>query len=343
MVSGAVLVTDELQLRALGTPPEGWRHALWSELEAGDVPAADVRFAVISRAGGPARRRALRELPAVEHVQVLSVGYDYVAEYVPPGARLHNAAAVIAETTAEQALLGILAVLRRLPQYVRAQERSDWVDVDDPGSEIPAAALESLVGATVVQLGHGVVGKALARRLEACGAVVVPFARSARTEAGRQVHALADVGEWLPRADVVASALPLGPETHGFVDAAFLARMRDGALFGNVGRGATVDTAALLGELATGRIRASLDVVDPEPLPADHPLWRMPNVLLTPHMAGDARSTARDLAALVAAQVEAYRAGRPLVDDVTDLADLAPAPLHQPPGLADPRWRGRVG
>ncbi|WP_181783627.1 NAD(P)-dependent oxidoreductase, partial [Pseudonocardia pini] len=320
MASGAVLVTDELQRQALGTPPEGWRYALWAELEAGDVPAAEVGFAVISREGGTARRTLLRGLPAVEHVQVLSVGYDYVAEYVPPGARLHNAASVIAETTAEQGLLGILAVLRRLPQYVRAQDRADWVDVDDPGSEIPAAALDSLVGATVVQLGHGVVGKALARRVEACGAEVVPFARSARTEAGREVRALAEVGEWLPRADVVASALPLGPGTQGFVDAAFLARMRDGALFTNVGRGPTVDTTALVTELATGRIRASLDVVEPEPLPADHPLWRMPNVLLTPHMAGDARTTARDLAALVAAQVETYRAGRPLIDDVTDQA-----------------------
>jgi phosphoglycerate dehydrogenase-like enzyme len=260
----------------------------------------------------------MRKLSRVERVQVLSVGYDYVAEYVPAGARLHNAASVIAETTAEQGLLGILAALRRLPDYVRAQDRGDWVDVDDPTSAIPASVLESLVGATVVQLGHGVVGKALARRLEACGATVVPFARTARVEAGRHVRPLGELENWLARADVVASALPLGPETRRFVDAAFLARMGDGALFSNIGRGATVDTAALVAELATGRIRASLDVVDPEPLPADHPLWRMPNVLLTPHMAGDARSTARDLAALVAGQVEAYRAGRPLIDDVTD-------------------------
>jgi phosphoglycerate dehydrogenase-like enzyme len=224
---------------------------------------------------------------------------------------------VIAETTAEQGLLGILAALRRLPDYVRAQDRGDWVDVNDPTSAIPASALESLVGATVVQFGHGVVGKALARRLEACGADVVPFART-RVEAGRRVRSLDELDGWLPRADVVASALPLGPETRRIVDAAFLARLRDGALFSNVGRGATVDTGALTAELATGRIRASLDVVDPEPLPADHPLWRMPNVLLTPHMAGDARTTARDLAALVAAQVEAYRTGHPLIDDVTD-------------------------
>lgn len=318
MDPGVVLVTDELQLRTIGTSTPGWRLALWEELEAGAVPERDVRFVVIDRRGGIARRRRLQRLPGVDRVQVLSVGYDYVAEYVPAGARLHNAASVIAETTAEQGLLGILAALRRLPQYVRAQDRGEWVDVDDPASEIPAAALESLVGATVVQLGHGVVGKALARRLEACGAEVVPFARTGRVEAGRQVRPLDELAGWLSRADVVTSVLPLSPQTRRFVDAAFLARMRDGALFGNVGRGATVDTAALVAELATGRIRASLDVVDPEPLPADHPLWRMPNVLLTPHMAGDARSTACDLAALVAAQVAAYRTGRPLIDDVTD-------------------------
>lgn len=313
---GAVLVTDELQRKALGTPPPGWRFALWSEFEAGAVPAEDVRFVTISREGGVPRRTLMAGLPAVERVQCLSVGYDYVADFVPPRAHLHNAAAVIAETTAEQGLLGVLAVLRRLPQYVRAQDRRDWVDVDDPTSEIPAAALDSLVGATVVQLGHGVVGKAWARRLEACGAEVVPFARTERFEAGRRVLALTALDEWLPRADVVASALPLSPQTHRFVDAAFLARMRDGALFSNIGRGATVDTEALTAALRTGRIRASLDVVDPEPLPAEHPLWGLPNVLLTPHMAGDARGTARDLAALVAAQVAAYLAGHELVDEV---------------------------
>jgi phosphoglycerate dehydrogenase-like enzyme len=311
-----VLVTDELQLRALGTAPAGWRYARWAELEAGEVPAEEVGFAAISREGGLPRRTLLAGLPAVDRVQCLSVGYDYVLDFVPPRAHLHNAAAVIAETTAEQGLLGILAALRRLPQYVRAQDRRDWVDVDDPASEIPAAALESLVGATVVQLGHGVVGRAWARRLEACGAEVVPFARSGRVEAGRRVRPLAELDEWLPRADVVASALPLSPETRGFVDAAFLARMRDGALFSNIGRGATVDTEALTAALATGRIRATLDVVDPEPLPADHPLWGLPNVLLTPHMAGDTRTTARDLAGLVARQVAAYREGREPVDEV---------------------------
>jgi phosphoglycerate dehydrogenase-like enzyme len=313
-----VLVTDERQRRALGEPPQGWRHVLWSEFEAGAAAAGDVRFAVIDRAGGTARRRRLRDLPAVDHVQVLSVGVDYVAEYVPAGARLHNAAAVVTETTAEQGLLGILAALRRLPDYVRAQDRAEWVAVADPASAIPASALGSLVGATVVQLGHGGVGKALARRLEACRAEVVPFARTARVEEGRRVRALGELDGWLPRADVVVSVLPLGPATRGFVDAAFLARMRDGALFANIGRGATVDTEALVAALATGRIGASLDVVEPEPLPADHPLWRLPNVLLTPHMAGDARTTAADLAALVATQVAAYRDGRAPADDVTD-------------------------
>ncbi|SDG39766.1 NAD(P)-dependent oxidoreductase [Pseudonocardia oroxyli] len=315
-----VLVVDELQRRALGAPA-GWRVASWEEFEAGAVPAADVRFVVISREGGVERRRRMRDLPAVERVQVMSVGFDYVMDHLPSGARLHNAAAVIAETTAEQGLLNILAALRRLPDYVRAQDRADWVDVDDPTSEIPAAGLRSLVGATVVQLGHGVVGKALARRLAACGAEVVAFARSARIEAGRPVLPLAELDEWLPRADVVASALPLSPATRGLVDAAFLARMKDGALFSNVGRGATVDTADLTAAVATGRIGASLDVVDPEPLPADHPLWRLPNVLLTPHMAGDHRGTLGELAALVAAQFEAYRTGRPLVDDVTAMVE----------------------
>jgi phosphoglycerate dehydrogenase-like enzyme len=100
------------------------------------------------------------------------------------------------------------------------------------------------------------------------------------------------------------------------VDAAFLARMRDGALLVNVARGAVVDTDALLGELSTGRLQAALDVTDPEPLPADHPLWRAPGLLLTPHVGGNTSAFLPRALRLVREQLRRHVAGEPLANIV---------------------------
>ncbi len=136
-------------------------------------------------------------------------------------------------------------------------------------------------------VGYGSIGSAVEDRLAPfeC-ARVVRVARSERTAARGRVHAVAALPELLPDADVVILVTPLTDETRGLVDAGFLARMKDGALLVNVARGAVVDTAALLAELGSGRLRAALDVTDPEPLPAGHPLWKAPGVLITPHVGG---------------------------------------------------------
>jgi phosphoglycerate dehydrogenase-like enzyme len=120
----------------------------------------------------------------------------------------------------------------------------------------------------------------------------------------------------LPEADVVVVVVPLTGETTGMVDAAFLAAMRDGALLVNAARGPVVDTAALTAELATGRIAAAVDVTDPEPLPAGHPLWQMPNVLLTPHVAASVGQTLPRAYALAGDQIRRYAAGESLINVV---------------------------
>jgi phosphoglycerate dehydrogenase-like enzyme len=132
------------------------------------------------------------------------------------------------------------------------------------------------------------------------------------------VHGLDELPALLARTDALVNLLPLTTHTRGLVDAALLGRLPDGALYVNAGRGATTDTGALLAELQDGRLRAVLDVVEPEPLPADHPLWRAPGVVITPHVAGDTPAGDRAAWRLVGEQLARYAAGEPLHNVVVD-------------------------
>ena len=159
-------------------------------------------------------------------------------------------------------------------------------------------------------VGYGSIGAALDRRLVASEAEVVRVARTARPT--DDVHAVADLDALLPAADAVVLVTPLTEQTRGLFDARRLALLPDGALVVNVGRGPVLDTGALLAETSSGRLRAALDVTDPEPLPADHPLWDSPGVLITPHVAGGAAAFYPAAARFVAAQVRRFAAGEPL-------------------------------
>jgi phosphoglycerate dehydrogenase-like enzyme len=146
--------------------------------------------------------------------------------------------------------------------------------------------------------------------------VVRGVARRARPQEG--VAALSDVASWLPWADAVVNLLPLTPATRGLVDATMLSLLPDGALYVSAGRGPTTDTYALLAELESGRLRAVLDVVDPEPLPRDHPLWQARGVLLSPHVAGDTASSDRAAWLLVGEQLRRFATGQPLLNVVSE-------------------------
>jgi phosphoglycerate dehydrogenase-like enzyme len=148
--------------------------------------------------------------------------------------------------------------------------------------------------------------------LEGFDARLTYVARTARDG----VHAMTELPRLLPEADVVVLVVPVTPETTGMVDASFLAAMRDGALLVNAARGVVVDTDALLAELAAGRLRAALDVTDPEPLPPGHSLWSAPNLLLTPHVAGAVPEANDRAAATLADQLRRVLAGRPLANVV---------------------------
>jgi phosphoglycerate dehydrogenase-like enzyme len=278
-------------------------------------PAPDVELLVLAQDFGNEVPALFDRLPGLKVVQAFSAGVDWLLPLIPPGVVLCSAVGVHDASVSEWVMAAILAMRRRLPEFEEMQRRGEWNrDIADPHANDP---IDDLEGKTVLVVGHGSIGKALAARLTPFGARVIGIAQHARLG----VEPPEALPRLLPDADVVVDLLPLKSDTEKFVDAEFLARMKPGALFVNAGRGRTVDTNALLDALRAGSIRAALDVTDPEPLPSDHPLWRAPNVLITPHVAGNvARMEARAYR-FAGEQIRRYAAGAPLVGVQTGTAE----------------------
>jgi phosphoglycerate dehydrogenase-like enzyme len=244
-------------------------------------------------AGRPGRLRV---------IQTTSAGVDWLIGQVPEHVQVCNARGAFDAPLAEWVVGAILAMQRGHVRARDAQARAEW-DAFEPNE---------LGGRRVVILGMGSIGTAIADRLRPFDVEIVGVARTARDD----VRSLAELDDLLPTADILLSMLPLTSETRGLIDEHRLALLPDGALFVNAGRGRTVDTAALVAELESGRLRAALDVTDPEPLPADHPLWRLSNVLVTPHMAGDSPRSAMRSFQIAGDQLRRFAAGQPLINQV---------------------------
>ncbi|WP_326699983.1 2-hydroxyacid dehydrogenase [Streptomyces sp. NBC_01754] len=287
--------------------PEGLNYRFWNGGEGYPADPADCAFYVVPYlAGSEIAIRPLERMGSVQIVQTLSAGIDHVEPGLAPlpaGVRLCNAKGVHEASTAELALALILASLRGLPGFVHGQDKEEW-----RSGFYPALADKS-----VLVVGYGSIGAAVEDRLEPfeC-ARIVRVARSARTTARGPVHALDELPALLPEADVVILTTPLNASTRGLAGAEFLAAMRDGALLVNVARGPVVDTTALLAELESGRLRAALDVTDPEPLPAGHPLWHAPHVLISPHVGGSTSAFLPRAKRLLAGQLSRFAAGEPV-------------------------------
>jgi phosphoglycerate dehydrogenase-like enzyme len=265
--------------------------------------AAEVEFYVPPFFPGPDSLAAMRQMPRLRVVQTLTAGVDRVRPHVPDGALLCNARGVHDASTAEWAVAAILAAIRQFPYFAAEQAAGRW----------SYRFTGCLVGKTVLIVGYGSIGKALESRLAGFGVEVLRVARSAR--AG--VTPVSGVAEVLPRADVVVLLAPVTAETIGMVDAGFLRLMKDGALFVNGARGTLVVTDDLAAELRTGRLNAALDVTDPEPLGPGHPLWALPNVLITPHVAASTPASATAATQLVREQARRLRDGEPLANVIT--------------------------
>jgi phosphoglycerate dehydrogenase-like enzyme len=274
----------------------------------GDAPipasAADVEFYVPSFFPSRAGIAALRQMPRLRVVQTLTAGVDWIRPNVPPGVELCNARGAHDAATAEWVVAAMLGALRDFPRFALEQAAARWA----------YQATDQLATKTVLIVGYGSIGAAVEQRLAGFEVTVTRVARRARPG----VAALSELASLLPQADVVVLLVPFTPQTAGMVDSGFLAAMKDGALLVNAARGAVVDTAALVAEASSGRLRAALDVTDPEPLPPDHELWSLPGVFITPHVAASTSVSRQRVAGLVRDQVVAYTRGEPLRNVISD-------------------------
>jgi phosphoglycerate dehydrogenase-like enzyme len=258
----------------------------------------------VPQAGGPSPSDAefVRALPRLQLVQLLSAGAERFAGRLPEGIVLCNARGAHTPATAEWVMAALLAAQRGIPHFVREQAAGRW----------SFSTQRSMFGARVLMVGAGDIGRTVGRMLEGFDVELTYVARTARDG----VRSVDELPELLPHADVVVLLVPVTPETTGLVDADFLAAMPDGALLVNAARGVVVDTDALLAELQNGRLRAALDVTEPEPLPGGHPLWSAPGLLLTPHVGGVIPDTNERAAAAVTDQLTRVLAGQPLINVV---------------------------
>jgi phosphoglycerate dehydrogenase-like enzyme len=283
--------------------PEGLEVDVYSGV--GEPPAGldDVELYVLPYDSGTEPPKLVSRLPSLRFVQALSAGVDALLPLMPAGVRLANGRGLHDLSVAEHALALIHAAQRDLPRWIRQQASGSW----------EREHTRSLADSRVLLIGHGSIGQAIERQLLAAEAVVTPVASTARTG----VHGIAELPDLLGSADIVVLILPDTEATRGLFGAAELAALPGGALVVNVGRGTAIDTDALLKEVSTGRIRAALDVVDPEPLPRDHPLWTTEGVIITPHIAGGSASFYPRAKRLVEDQLRRFAAGDPLRNLVT--------------------------
>jgi phosphoglycerate dehydrogenase-like enzyme len=273
------------------------------------TPAPRDRFdIVVLPAQGVSEALPRLEGVSVGVVQGQGIGYENVIDNLPSGLRFANGAGVFEASTAELAVALTLAAQRLIPHFVTAQQSGIWN---------PECA-DSLAHRTVCLLGFGGVGKAISTRLAGFDVTMVAVASRARTEDQITVFPVSELHEVLRTVDILIVSLPSSPGTRHLVDDAVLSALPDGALVVNVGRGSVIDTDALVAHLEHGRLRAALDVTDPEPLPHGHPLWTLRNVLISPHVGGATDAVRKAMSRLIHYQVDQALAGKTPVNVVIE-------------------------
>ncbi|MGM9472533.1 2-hydroxyacid dehydrogenase [Pseudarthrobacter sp. YS3] len=297
-----VSLPDQNLLAAL-EPSAGVELFLWDL--SGPAPEGRIDLLVPPYMGKPDGLAALEGVD-VGLVQSQSIGYDGVADVLPDGCVFANAAGVHETSTAELALGMMIASQRGMADFARNQATGTWDNRMRP----------SLADRRVLLVGYGGVGKAIEARLLPFETEVTRLASRGRDDERGRIHGIDSLFEQLPLHDIVVVSVPLSEQTRHLVDNRFLAAMADGALLVNVARGPVADTEALLRETASGRLRAALDVTDPEPLPRDHPLWKVPGVLITPHVGGASSAMLPRVARLIRKQIGLLQAGQEPVNVV---------------------------
>jgi phosphoglycerate dehydrogenase-like enzyme len=287
-----------------GALPRGIEADVWTGGE--DLPASadQVEYAVLPFGVKPEIIRKIVTLPSLKTIQIMSAGADHILPYIPSRITLCNARGAHTASTAEWAAGAVIASVRNFPRFAVAQRDGRW----------DYAQSEPVGGKHVLIVGYGDIGAAVERRLAGWDVTIERVARHARDG----VHAIGELPELLGNADVVVILVPVTDETRQLVNKDFLRAMKDGALLVNAARGVIVDTDALLEALSSGRIRAALDVTDPEPLPEGHPLWQAPGLLLTPHVGGAIYESRERAYQVVSQQLARLAAGEPLRNVIGD-------------------------
>ncbi len=303
--------------RRLGGLPDGIRVDCY-RADGDDYPdsIAEVELYVLPYMKGAEVLERTGEMAKLRVIQTLTAGVENFLPYVPDGVTLCNAAGVHDASTAELAVALTLASGRHLDDFARSQPDGRWQ---------PRFG-RALADQRVLIIGYGRIGRAIERRL--AGFEVASVTRVARRprpggDGDPPVHAITELPQLLPDADVAIVIAPATPETEGLIGADELALLPDDALLVNVARGVLVDTDALVAETRSGRLRAALDVTDPEPLPAEHPLWQIPNVLISPHVGGASTAFFPRADRLVAAQLRRFAAGADLDNVIAMSSDVA--------------------
>jgi phosphoglycerate dehydrogenase-like enzyme len=281
----------------------------------------------------PYPTRAQRVWPRLSRVRLvlsLMAGTEWIPAAVGPHVTICNAHGSHNISTAEWTLAAILSLLKYHPLYLDIQHSGDWRRrreatahyeriTGDTAHLYPPVMLEELTGKTVMIVGHGSIGMEIERMLEPFHVQLLRVARSPRSNP--MVYPVAELDSLLPKADVIVLILPLTPESRGMIGANQLGLMRQGALLVNAARGPIVQTDPLVDALNFGKIRAALDVTDPEPLPSEHPLWKCPNLLITPHVGASSPQFAPRALKTAADELRRFMKGEPL-QNVVQAADL---------------------
>jgi len=272
----------------------------------------------------PFSTRALRVWPRLHGVRlVLSMmaGTEWIPGTVGPHVTICNAHGAHNISTSEWTVSAILAMLKHFPLFLDIQRSGNWRRRKEATAEYealsgdkrplhPPVMLEELTGKTVALVGYGAIGKEIERMLEPFHVEMIRFARGARSEP--EVHPVSQLDALLPNADIIVLILPLTEESRGLIGAPQFKLMRQGALLVNAARGPVVQTDALVNALNSGKVRAAIDVTEPEPLPEGHPLWNCPNLLITPHVAASSPEFARRAIQVAADELRRYMNGEPL-------------------------------
>jgi phosphoglycerate dehydrogenase-like enzyme len=290
-------------------------HVVWTQWDDLNVPSkfkrlspatnpaetsdlSEVTFYVPTYMGGRPALELTKKMPNLKILQVPNAGYDDALEFLRPGITLCNGRGIHDDSTAELAVGLTIASLRGFATFVRDQDKGEWVNKN----------YDSINDRKIGIVGFGSIGSTIARMLSGFSVEIVAFTQSGRDN----TIAIADLDKHLPTLDVVILILPLTKESKHLFDARRLSLMKDGALLVNVARGPIVETDALIKELNSGRLKAGLDVTDPEPLPKGHPLWSAKGVLISPHVGGNSSAFEKRARRLIESQLDLLAQGKPL-------------------------------